>query len=87
MFCSTSLAERTTQFYVEHQQMYISKEVEPTSEEVVFNAYDKTRPTRPASTPVVMRANIASKAVTRIIMAPTNSNRIASHRFTEMLGK
>jgi hypothetical protein len=58
-----------------------------TKELVVFSAYDKTRPTRPASTPVVTRAVTANRAVTKIIVAPTSSSLMANQRFTDILGR
>ena len=60
---------------------------ELTSELVVFSAYDNTNPTRPASTPLVIRATIASVAAMKMMLAPTNSRRTANHRFTDILGR
>jgi hypothetical protein len=59
----------------------------PTSEPVVFKAYDRTRPTKPASTSLVTTAETAKTAVTKMITAPTNSNLTASHRLTAVLGR
>lgn len=58
-----------------------------TRDEVVFKAYDSTNPTSPASTPVVIKADIARNATMRMIIAPTNSNRTDNHRLTDMLGR
>ena len=58
-----------------------------TRDEVVFRAYDRTSPTRPASTPVVIKADIARDATVKMIIAPTNSKRTASQRLTDMLGR
>ena len=56
-----------------------------TSEPVVFSAYESTKPTRPASTPVVTSATIDNRAATKMIVEPTNSRRTASQRLTEIL--
>jgi hypothetical protein len=58
-----------------------------TRDDVVFKAYDRTSPTRPASTPVVIKADIARDATVKIIIAPTNSKRTASQRLTDILGR
>lgn len=58
-----------------------------TNELVVLSAYEITRPTRPASTPLVIRAPTASEDEMKIIAAPMNSRRTASHRLTDVLGK
>lgn len=54
---------------------------------MVFSAYDKTKPTNPASTPVVMSADSAREAEKKMMVDPTNSSRIASQRLTEILNK
>ena len=90
MFCSTSLAERTSQFYMQRLPVscdHSSGGIRLTKELVVFRAYDNTKPTRPASTPVLVRATIDKMAVMKMMVAPTNSKRTASQRFTEMLGR
>ena len=56
-----------------------------TKELVVFSAYESTKPTRPASTPVVTSAATDRIAVTKIMVAPTNSSRTASQRLIEIL--
>jgi len=65
----------------------IIQRILPTRDEVVFKAYDRTSPTRPASTPVVIKADIARHATVKIIIAPTNSKRTASQRLTDILGR
>ena len=59
----------------------------PTRYIVVLKANDNTRPVRPASTPTVISADTARDATMNIMKAPTNSNRTASQRFAEMLGR
>jgi hypothetical protein len=59
----------------------------PTREPVVFRAYERTKPTNPASTLLFTTAETANIAVVTIITAPTNSSLTASHRLTEVLGR
>jgi len=58
-----------------------------TREEVVLRAYERTRPTRPASTPLEIKARTANNATIKMIRAPTNSNRTANQRLTDILGR
>jgi len=71
----------------EQAETPLNKAMKHTKDEVVFSAYVNTKPTKPASTPVVTSAETARLATMRIISPPTNSSRIANQRLTDMLGR
>ena len=54
---------------------------------VVFKAYERTNPTKAASTPVVISATNDKTETTKMMDVPTNSNLTANQRLIEMLGK
>jgi len=54
---------------------------------VVFRAYERTNPTKAASTPVVISATNDNIETMKMMQVPTNSNLTANQRLIEMLGK
>jgi hypothetical protein len=72
--------------YLNHQRYNDIKE-RRTKEPVVLSAYESTSPTKAASTPVVINATNERIDTKKTMKAPTNSSRIANHRFTEILGR